>query len=93
MTMMQINDTNTLDDDAADTLRFMRCDFDFEGTDIDVASCHIRLVERSTLRRRKIRDTRQNLARLRDALAAGWDIGPELAYEERRLALLLVDAH
>lgn len=92
MTMTQLNDTDTFDD-AADTLRFTRHAFDFDGTDIDVTSRHIRLVDRATLRRRKIRDTRQNLARLREALAAGWDIGPELAHEERRLALLLVDSH
>jgi hypothetical protein len=39
-------------------------------------------------RRRKIRDTRKNVLRLREALAEGWDIGPELKHEERRLASL-----
>jgi hypothetical protein len=39
-------------------------------------------------RRRQIRDTRENVLRLRAALAAGWDIAPELAHEERQLAAL-----
>jgi hypothetical protein len=39
-------------------------------------------------RRRQIRDTRENILRLREALKAGWDIGPELAYEERQLTAL-----
>ena len=39
-------------------------------------------------RRRLIMEIRLGVAGLRAALASGWDIGPELAYEERRLAAL-----
>ena len=96
-TMTQIDDTNTIDD-AADTLRFVRPDFDFEApTDPDATSIYdltptpVRYVgrERSPRRRRQIRDTRENLLRLREALAEGWSIGPELAHEERRLSALM----
>ena len=93
--------TDDTDDDAADTLRFLRPDFNFEApTDPDMTSTYNlhdaptpRYVGRSSApltarRRRQIRDTRENLLRLREALAAGWDIGPELAHEERRLAAL-----
>ncbi len=38
--------------------------------------------------RRLIMTARQDIAGLRAALASGWDIGPELAYEEQRLATL-----
>ncbi len=76
-------------DDAADTLRFARLDPDFGDTAIlDVTSRRPRGVDRTAARRRLIRATRQDIARLRDALAAGWDVGPELAHEERRLAAL-----
>lgn len=43
---------------------------------------------RAVSRRRLILAVRQDIAGLRAALASGWDIGPELAYEERRLAAL-----
>ena len=95
--MMQLNDTDTTDD-AADTLRFVRPDFAFEApTDPDATSIYdLRAApppryvgrERSPRRRRQIRDTRENLLRLREALSEGWNIGPELAHEERRLATL-----
>lgn len=94
--MMQLNDTDTIDD-AADTLRFVRPDFAFDDpTDPDATSIYdltptpVRYVgrERSPRRRRQIRDTRENVLRLRVALAAGWDIAPELAHEERCLAVL-----
>ena len=95
--MMQF-DTDTIDD-AADTLRFVRPDFE-APTDPDATSIYDlraapppRYVGRSAVRRRRqIRDTRENLLRLREALAEGWDIGPELAHEERRLAALEVAA-
>jgi len=74
-------------DDAADTLRFARFDFDFDD-DTDVTSRYVRRVDRAADRRRMIRATRQDVARLREALAAGWDIGLELEHEERRLAAL-----
>lgn len=35
-----------------------------------------------------IRAARQDIAGLRAAIADGWDVGPELAHEERRLATL-----
>jgi len=42
----------------------------------------------TAVRRRRIRQTQQEIAGLREALAAGWDVGPELAFEERQLAAL-----
>jgi hypothetical protein len=86
-------------DDAADTLRFTRIgavDFDDEApTDPDQTSIWdittpvmARAPRVAARRRRQIRDTRENILRLRAALAAGWDIAPELAHEERRLAVL-----
>ena len=52
----------------------------------DITPCH---VDRAAARRRLlIRTTRHDIARLRKAIVAGWDVGPELAYEERRLATL-----
>ena len=91
---MQIDDTI---DDAADTLRFVRPDFAFEApTDPDATSIYdltptpVRYMGRSPRRRRQIRDTRENVLRLREALAKGWDIAPELAHEEKRLAALEV---
>jgi len=93
--MTLLDDTDTIDD-AADTLRFRRIGFDTEvPTDPDATSMYdlsptpVVYVGRSTARRRRqIRDTRENILRLREALAAGWDIAPELAHEERRLAAL-----
>ena len=84
----------TTDDyDAADTLRMKRFDFDAEApTDPDATAIYDlrdtgRAASLSTFRRRRqLKDTRENLLRLREAAAEGWDIGPELAYEERRLA-------
>ena len=95
------NDTATdtdMIDDAADTLRFVRPDFSFEApTDPDATSIYDlraapppRYVGRSAVRRRRqIRDTRENLLLLREALADGWNIAPELAHEERRLSALM----
>lgn len=81
-----------------------RRDFDFEGsTDSDATSIYdlggfdeavtARHIGRSKLfagrRRRQIRDTRANVLRLREAIADGWDIAPELAHEERHLSALV----
>ena len=94
--------TDATDDDAADTLRYVRPNFlcsdlhDEAPTDPDATGIYElaptprpRYVGRSPARRRQIRDTRENLLRLREAVAEGWDIGPELAHEERRLSALL----
>lgn len=96
--MFNLDDTL---DDAADTLRFTRFDFDFEAADSEATSIYdlrdfdaqvslgnVGPSKATTIRRRRIRDTRENLLRLREALAAGWDVAPELAYEERQLAAL-----
>ena len=98
--MMHIDTSDTADtDDAADTLRFTRIDFvDEAPTDPDATSIYdltpppvpARYVGSSPRRRRQLRDTRENVLRLREALVAGWDIGPELAYEERQLSALEV---
>ena len=88
-------DTDTIDD-AADTLRFVRPDFAFDApTDPDATSIYdlraappSRYVGCSPRRRRQLRDTRENVLRLREALADGWDIAHELAHEEQQLAAL-----
>lgn len=88
--------TDTFDDDAADTLRFRRLDLDAEApSDPDATSIYdLRAppppcyVGRSAPLRRQIRGIRENLARLREAIAEGWDVGPELDHEEHRLATL-----
>lgn len=101
--MRTTNDYDTLDD-AADTLRFTRFDFgdetrldfaDETPTDPDATSIWdittpvlARAPRVSARRRRQIRDTRENILRLREALASGWDVAPELAFEERQLAVL-----
>jgi hypothetical protein len=78
-------DSNMIDE-AAVTARFARI---VDPTDGDVtARIVVRKPDRGLARRRLIRSTRQDIARLRDAIAAGWDVGPELAHEERRLAAL-----
>lgn len=83
-------------DDAADTLRFARVSF--EASDPDATSIYdLRGSQtpsyvgrsHSAARRRLIRATRQDIRGLREAIAAGWDVGPELAHEERRLVSLL----
>lgn len=92
-------DTSSAIDDAADTLRFCPA-FDSElPTDPDMTSIYdlgssrertkAHYVGRTTLRRmRLIRATRFDIDGLRAAIAAGWDVGPELAHEQRRLAAL-----
>lgn len=98
---MKTTDDYDASDDAADTLRFRRFTFDDEApTDPDATSIWDiatpiavpapRAAPRvSARRRRQIRDTRENVLRLREALAAGWDIAPELAHEERFLSALM----
>ena len=91
--MMQIDDID-MTDDAADTLRFrpnlaLEAEADPDATSIyDLRAPPPRYMGRSAARRRQIRATRQDIAGLRDAIEAGWDVGPELAHEERRLAAL-----
>lgn len=82
-------------DDAADTLRMPRFDADIPS-DPDATSIYDlrpapppRYMGSSPRRRRQLRDTRENVLRLREALAAGWDIAPELAHEERCLSSLM----
>jgi len=92
-------DETSICDDAADTLRFGRFDFNTEApTDPDATSIYDltpapRYVGISPRRRRQIRDTRENVLRLREAIGAGWDVGPELAHEQRRLAALEAANH
>ena len=93
-----IRDIYDTDDvfDAADTLRFVRPSFDSEApTDPDATSIYLLTptarpdVRSARRRRRRIRDTRENVLRLREALANGWDIAPELAHEEQKLAAMM----
>jgi len=92
------NFDDTCVDDAADTARFMSPDFDFDG-DTDVTSTYDIRVRPSpssrarraaciAARRLQIHATRQCIARLREAMEAGWDVSPELQHEERRLSEL-----
>ena len=89
--------------DAADTLRFSPVEiFDFEPpTNPDATSIYdltgidsqpsVGYVGQSTAslsRRRQIRTTRDLIAGLCEAISEGWDVGPELVYAERRLAML-----
>ena len=71
-------------DEAAITLRFVRHD---SAADPDETSCYV-LCDRAAKLWQLIDATRQNVARLREGLASGWDIWPELAHEERWLAKL-----
>jgi hypothetical protein len=80
-------------DDASDTLRDMKAFSSEAPTDPDATSIYdlntfVPVVRRSPRRRRQIRDTRENVLRLREAISKGWDVLPELAYEEQQLALL-----
>jgi hypothetical protein len=82
------DDVDLLDiDEAADTMRFYRIDPDATGIyDLDAAP--MVYVGRSAMHRRKIRDTQQEIVALRAAIAAGWDVVPELAFVEQQLAHL-----
>jgi hypothetical protein len=78
-------------DEAAVTARFARLDLD--TTKVVTARCRSRNTKHvQHVLGRLIRAARQDIARLREAIAAGWDIGPELAHEERRLAALEKEA-
>lgn len=59
-----------------------------DAADSAVTARYVGRSHRSAAQHRLIRDTRRNVAALRDAIAAGWDVGPELAHEERHLATL-----
>jgi hypothetical protein len=68
-----------------DILRFV----DVDATSIYVITPPaVRRLDRAAIRRRLIRAVRRDVARLREVLAEGWDVGPELAHEEWRLAAL-----
>lgn len=75
-------------DDAADTLRFIPITSD-QTSLYALAIRNAAAVLVDTRRRRVIRATRRAIARLRECLAEGWDVGPELAHEERRLGALV----
>jgi len=57
--------------------------------DIRDVPARSRYVRRAAARARLIRASRRDLARLRDAINAGWDVGPTIAHEQRRLAALV----
>jgi hypothetical protein len=89
--MLHFDDTDFINDtdEAADTARFYRIDPD--ATSIyDLTPPAVLRLDHAAIRRRRrlIRTTRQDVVRLREALASGWEIAPELAHEERRLAAL-----
>jgi hypothetical protein len=72
------------DPDATSIIDIRSVDWD----DLDTTPICISSLSPVALSRRQliIMETRQSIVGLRAALASGWDIGPELAYEERRLA-------
>ena len=74
-------------DDASITQRFFRVDPDATSA-YDITPLAVQRLDHVVARRRLIRATRREVLQLREALASGWDIGPELAHEERRLAAL-----
>ncbi len=90
---------NNVIDEASNASSFTRQSFDSEApTDPDATSFYdltpapprnIPLERARRLHRRLICAARQDIAGLREALASGWDVGPELAYEEQRLVTLL----
>lgn len=101
--LVGFDDDSNDDTDAATTLRFSPVEiFDFEPpTDPDATAIYdlsglnaqlsLGYVGQSTAslaRRRQIRTTRDLIAGLREAISEGWDVGPELVYAERRLAML-----
>jgi len=63
--------------------------FALDAADATVTAHYLGRSRRSVARHRLIRATRQDIEDLRDAIEAGWDVGPELAHEERRLAALV----
>lgn len=96
-------DTLETSGDAADTLRFSPVDlYDFEmPTDPDATAIYdlnsfnaqmslgyVGQSSASLSRRSQIRSARDLIAGLREAISQGWDVGPELVYAERRLAML-----
>ena len=74
-------------DDAAMTLRFFRVDPDATAA-YDITPVPVLRLDHDEVRRRLIRSTRQTVTQLRAALAAGWAVESELAYEGQRLAAL-----
>ena len=89
-------DTTLCLDDAADTLRFVRVieeelPIDPDATsfyDLGEAPVSKRYVGRSVARHQKLCIARQEASALREAFDAGWDVAPELAFVECRLARL-----
>ena len=80
---VDLNDTS--DPDATSIIDIRGVNWD----DLDTTSICIRVRSpRALAHRRLIMEIRQGIVGLRAALASGWDIGPELAYEELRLAVL-----
>jgi hypothetical protein len=76
---------DTSDPDATPIIAIRGVDWD----DFDTTSICIRVLSPVALAHwRLLMEVRQGIAGLRAALASGWDIGPELAYEEYRLAVL-----
>jgi len=74
-----------VDPDATPIIAIRGVDWD----DFDTTSICIRVLSPVALAHwRLLMEVRQGIAGLRAALASGWDIGPELAYEEYRLAVL-----
>jgi hypothetical protein len=60
-----------------------------DAANVAVNARYIGKSRRSAARRRLIRDTQQEIAGLHEAIAAGWDVGPELVHQKRRLAQLV----
>lgn len=84
--LSRINNDRLDTDFGGDTVREAPAYVLEEATDVGVR--HVGRSRRAVTRLRQIRATRQDIDGLRHAMDEGWNVGPELAHEERRLAVL-----
>jgi hypothetical protein len=88
-----MHDEDRLDPDGTSIIDIRGMAYDVDCSDLDATSIYVRepssCVVRATALHHQIRELRQDIAGLRAAVASGWEVGPELDYQERRLAALL----
>lgn len=82
-----VHDDDRLDPDGTSIIDIRGMAYDVDCGDLEATSIYARVYSRAA-EPLQIRTLRHEIAGLRAALASGWEVGPELAYEERRLALL-----
>lgn len=83
----------TLDLDAMATLRFRADEIDADQTSVIELPPPPRRERPAARRRRMIQESLHGVERLRELVAAGWDVRADLAREERRLAKLEAAQH